>query len=169
MTNSKLKITLTFFSMILCFSVFAQRSQGNRGRGQGPQRGGMPDAYQILSKLDINNDDVIDREEASKDKRGKIAEHFDEIDSNGDELINLEELKDSLSNKKPKKISAEKIIERIDDNGDGTLNLLEVAAKNKKTLMLEFKSIDANQDEELDLEELKTYYSQQEKKPKKRR
>ena len=126
-----------------------------------------PDASEILSKLDTNNDDSIDKGEASKDKRGKISEDFDEIDTNDDELIDLEELKDSLNNRKsnnrPKRVSPEKLLKDVDDNGDGTLNELEIAAKEKRNLSDNFNSIDTNQDHEIDLEELKVFYLIKEK------
>ena len=171
MKSNKLKITVTIFSMLLCFGVFAQRGQGGRGgrQGESQQRGGKPDAAKILGMLDTNNDDRIDKDEASKDKRGKISENFDEIDTNDDELIDLEELEASLNNRKPKRVSAEKILKEVDDNGDGTLNELEVAAKDKQDLSENFKEIDINKDNELDLEELKAFYAKNEKSKRKKR
>lgn len=162
--NNNLKTTITIFSMLFCFSLFAQGppggGQGGRsgGKGQG-QKKEKPDASEILSKLDTNKDYLIDKDEATADKRGKIAEDFDEIDTNSDTFIDLEELKDSLNDrKKPKKISAKRIIEEVDDNGDETLNELEVAAKGKKALSDNFREIDTNEDGELDLEELKVFF-----------
>ncbi|MFD2916151.1 EF-hand domain-containing protein [Psychroserpens luteus] len=174
MKNNNIKTTITLFSFLLCFSVFAQGPPGGgqgggRGQGRGQEKGNKPDASEILSKLDLNKDSVIDKDEASQDKRGKISEDFDEIDTNGDEVINLEELEASLDNSKPKKISAEKIIKQVDDNGDGTLNELEVAAKNNRQLLLEFENIDTNKDHELDLEELKVFYSKMNNKKRKQR
>lgn len=162
MNNNNLKTTITIFSMLLCFSLFAQGppggGQGGRGGGKGQQRE-KPDASEILDKLDTNKDNLIDKDEAAADKRGKIAEDFYEIDTNDDKFIDLEELKDSLNDrKKPKKISAKKIIEEVDDNGDETLNELEVAAKEKKALSENFREIDTNEDGELDLEELKVFF-----------
>ncbi|RAJ16883.1 EF-hand domain-containing protein [Olleya aquimaris] len=173
MKNKKLKSALTLIIILLTFSLYAQGPPGGgqgggRGQGQqGGQRGGKPDASKILEKLDTNNDKVIDKDEASKDQRGKIAEDFDEIDTNDDEVIDLEELKASLNDRKPKKISAKKIIKELDDNDDGTLNKLEVAAKNKKELSENFSEIDTNNDNELDLEELKAFYAKNLDKPKK--
>jgi len=177
MKNNKLKNAVTIFSMLLCFTLFAQGPPGGgQGRGgmQGgnQQRGGKPDASEILSMLDTNDDDLIDKDEASKDRRGKISEDFDEIDANEDGFIDLEELKDSLNNRKParKKVSPEKIIKQVDDNGDGTLNKLEVAVKEKRELSDNFSEIDTNKDGELDIEELKVFFdSKEDKKPKKRR
>ena len=112
MKNNQLKTVLTVFSMLLCFSAFAQRGGGGRGGGRGgergQQRGGAPDASEILSKLDTNKDQVIDKDEAASDERGKMSEDFDVIDANGDEVIDLDELKASLDEKKSKKISAKK-------------------------------------------------------------
>jgi len=162
MNNNNLKTTITIFSMLLCFSLFAQGppggGQGGRGGGKGQQRE-KPDASEILDKLDTNKDNLIDKDEAAADKRGKIAEDFYEIDTNDDGFIDLQELKDSLNDrKKPKKISAKKIIEEVDDNGDEILNELEVAAKGKKALSENFREIDTNEDGELDLEELKAFF-----------
>ncbi|MEL0643418.1 hypothetical protein V6251_03420 [Olleya sp. Ti.3.14] len=175
MKNNQLKTVLTVFSMLLCFSVFAQRGggrQGGRGgeRGgeRGQQRGGAPDASEILSKLDTNKDLVIDKDEAASDERGKMSEDFDLIDANEDGVIDLDELKVSLDDSKPRKISAKKIIKAIDDNGDGTLNELEVAAKKKIELSDNFSKIDTNSDGELDLEELKAFFETDDK-PKRRK
>lgn len=173
MKNNQLKTVLTVFSMLLCFSVFAQGppgggGQGGRGGGRGQQRGGTPDASEILSKLDINKDQVIDKDEAASDERGKISEDFDVIDTNEDGVIDLDELKVSLDDSKPRKISAKKIIKAVDDNGDGTLNELEVAAKKKIELSDNFSKIDTNSDGELDLEELKAFF-ETDVKPKRRK
>jgi Ca2+-binding EF-hand superfamily protein len=169
MKNNQLKTILTVFSMLLCFSVFAQGPPGGGGQGgRGQQRGGTPDASEILSKLDINKDQVIDKDEAASDERGKISEDFDVIDTNEDGVIDLDELKVSLDDSKPRKISAKKIIKAVDDNGDGTLNELEVAAKKKIELSDNFSKIDTNSDGELDLEELKAFFETDDK-PKRRK
>ncbi|MGB5419018.1 EF-hand domain-containing protein [Algibacter sp.] len=173
MKNYKLNLSITIFAYLLSFGVFAQGpggGQGGRGggNGQGQQRGGKPDASEILSMLDTNNDDKIDKEEASNDKRGKIAEDFDEIDTNDDDLIDLEELKASLSGRKePKKVSPEKLIKEIDDDGNGKLNALEVAAKGNQVLTDKFSDIDTNEDSELDEEELKAFFEKEDNSTKK--
>lgn len=176
MKNNKLKLLLTVFSILLCFSVFAQGPQGGgqgggrgQGGGQGEQKGNKPDASEIFSKLDTNKDDFIDKDEAAKDERGKISEDFDVIDANEDGFIDLEELKASLNDKTPRKLSAEKILKQIDDNGDATLNELEVAAKDNRELVKNFSAIDTNQDNELDLEELKAFYDTKDKPKRKKR
>jgi len=162
--KQNLKTTVTIFSMLLCFSVFAQGhsgggGRGGRGGGKGQDRGGKPDASEILSKLDTNKDEVLDKDEASNDKMGKIAEDFDVIDTNEDGVIDLDELKASLDTRKPKKISAKKMLKEVDDNGDGTLNELEIAAKSELILMEHFSEIDTNNDGELDIEELKSFFN----------
>ena len=98
-----------------------------------------------------------------------MSEDFDVIDANGDEVIDLDELKASLDEKKSKKISAKKILKEVDDNGDGTLNELEVAVKNKIELMDHFSEIDSNNDGELDLDELKAFFESDDKSKRKKR
>lgn len=168
------KVTITLLTILLSIGAYAQPPQGGqrgqgRGQGQNQQRGEKPDASQILSMLDTNDDNTIDKEEASKDRRGKISEDFDEIDTNDDNLIDLEELEVSLNNYKPKTISPEKLLKEIDDDGDKKLNELEIAAKNNKLLSKNFNSIDSNQDGQLDLDELKVFYSKNNEKRRKRK
>ncbi len=172
MKKSKLNVVITIITMLFCLAAVAQRPQGRQGgrNGRGQQSAGKPDASKIFSMLDTNNDDKIDKDEASKDRRGKISEDFDEIDTNEDGFIDLEELKDSLNNKKPatKRITPEKLLKQVDDNGDGTLNELEIAAKDKRQLSENFSEIDTNQDNEIDLEELKVFYAKKEKSKRKK-
>lgn len=164
-----IKTLTTIFSMLICVTLFAQGPPGG-GRGGNQQRGGRPDASEILSMLDTNSDDLIDKDEAAEDKRGKIAEEFDEIDNDDDGFINLEELEAFLNNKKgPKMISPEKLIEQVDDNGDSTLNELEVAAKQQQELVENFEAIDTNDDKELDVDELKAFYESKENNKKHKR
>ena len=170
------KRAITVFSMLLCFGLFAQGppgggqgGRGGQGQGKSQERGGRPDASQILSILDTNNDNLIDIDEASKDKRGRIAEDFDEIDTNDDKYMDIEELEVSLSDRKPKKVSAKKLIKEIDDNNDGTLNELEVAASEKIEISKNFSKIDTNQDNELDIEELNNFYAENDKSTRKKR
>ncbi|RPE00807.1 EF-hand domain-containing protein [Aureibaculum marinum] len=156
MKNKNQKLAISIFLFLLCFGVFAQRpgEQGRRSNGQG----GKPDASQILSKLDTNSDNKIDIDEASKDQRSKISQDFDTIDTNDDQYIDLAELEASLNRKnRPKENSAEQIIKEVDDNADGKLNTLEIAAKEKLLLTNNFDEIDTNDDNEIDLEELKAF------------
>ena len=169
MNKTKIKAAITFLAIMLSFTVFAQGPGGRGGRqGGGEQRSGKPDASEILNKLDTNNDDKIDKDEASNDRRGKISKDFDNIDANADGFIDLEELEVSLDGKKPKKVSAAKVLKEVDDNEDGLLNELEVAAKDKRDLMDNFSTIDTNDDSQLDLEELKVFYSKDGNRKKKR-
>ncbi|MFY0630461.1 MAG: EF-hand domain-containing protein [Flavobacteriaceae bacterium] len=171
MKSNKLKITTSIIAFLLCVNVYAQRQGGRQsGDRQGmKQRGGQPDAEMILKKLDTNNDGVIDKEEAANDERKGISDRFDEIDTNEDSVINLAELKASLEGRKRKKPNAKKIIKQIDDNGDGKLNKLEVAAKENRMISKNFDAIDANNDNEIDLKELRTFLAKNEKKRRKRR
>ncbi|RED42674.1 EF hand domain-containing protein [Winogradskyella eximia] len=175
MKNRKITFVITVFSMLLCLTTFAQGppggGQGGRGgrQGGGPPKGEKPNASEILKLLDINNDDKIDKDEAAKDKRGKISEDFDTIDANEDGFIDLEELEASLDSRKPKRVSIKKLLKEVDQDEDGQLNELEVAAKDKRDLMANFSEIDVNGDSQLDIEELKAFYSKDDKKTKNRK
>ncbi|WP_299100705.1 EF-hand domain-containing protein [uncultured Winogradskyella sp.] len=144
--------------------------QGGRGDRQGgPPKGEKPEASEILKLLDTNGDDKIDKEEASKDERGKIAKDFDVIDTNEDGFIDLEELKAEIERKGPRKVSAKKLLKEVDQDEDGFLNELEIAAKDRRDLMEHFSEIDLNEDGQLDLEELETFYDAKDDDKKKRK
>lgn len=161
----KTKKLITAIFILTSINLFAQGPGGRGGRGNGnQQRGEKPSASKILEMLDVNNDKVIDKDEASNDRRGKISEDFAEIDTNEDGVIDLDELEASLeSMDKPREVSAEKVLKEIDDNEDGLLNELEVAAKDRRELINNFKIIDTDEDGQLNLEELKTFYSSMKK------
>ncbi len=171
MNKSKLNVAITIVTMLLCLTAVAQRPQGRQGgrSGQGPQSGGKPDASMIFSMLDTNNDKKIDIDEASKDTRGKIAQDFNSIDTNDDQFIDFDELQEALTNGNSNRNMAERMLKEVDDNHDGTLNNLEIAAKEKLELTNNFKEIDVNQDNELDLQELKAFYAKKEKPKRKKR
>ncbi|WP_179352524.1 EF-hand domain-containing protein [Winogradskyella vidalii] len=163
---NSIKVTLTILAVFINVIAFAQGppggGQGGRGGGQGgPSKGEKPDATEILKLLDTNNDDMIDKVEAVEDERGKIAKDFDEIDTNEDGFIDLEELEIELNREGPRKVTAKKLLKEVDQNEDGLLNELEVAAKDKRDLMDNFNDIDTNADSQLDLEELKVFYSKE--------
>ncbi|WP_417875911.1 EF-hand domain-containing protein [Winogradskyella sediminis] len=126
-----IKLAIVVMSMLISFGSFAQGPPGGSHGGKqggGPNKGEKPDASEILKLLDINSDGKIDKDEASKDERGKIAEDFEITDSNEDGYIDIEELEASLDSSKPKKISVKALLKAVDQNEDGQLNELEVAA-----------------------------------------
>lgn len=174
MKTNKAKVTFIILVLLISITAFAQGPPGGQGGRGGRQGGGdqqrqKPDASEILKLLDTNNDDKIDKDEAEKDKRGKISKDFDIIDSDEDGFIDLEELEASLDSSKPRKVSAEKLLKEVDQDENGLLNELEVAAKDKRDLMEHFSEIDENNDGQLDLEELKSFYSAKDDKKKKRK
>jgi Ca2+-binding EF-hand superfamily protein len=172
MTITKIKTGVTIFSLFASVTLFAQGPGGRggmQGQGNRPSRTEKPDASKIMSKLDTNNDNTIDRDEASNDKRGKISEMFDKIDLDANNSISFEELEASLENRGPKQKSAKDLIKDLDDNKDGTLNELEIAAKKNELLAINFKEIDSNKDNELDRDELKLFLSKNRKDKRKKR
>jgi hypothetical protein len=58
-------------------------------QGNGQPKGMPPSPEEIMAKLDTNKDGKISREEA----QGPLANDFDKIDSNKDNYITLDELK----------------------------------------------------------------------------
>ncbi|REG87326.1 EF-hand domain-containing protein [Winogradskyella sediminis] len=101
-----IKLAIVVMSMLISFGSFAQGPPGGSHGGKqggGPNKGEKPDASEILKLLDINSDGKIDKDEASKDERGKIAEDFEITGSNEDGYIDIEELEASLDSSKPKK------------------------------------------------------------------
>lgn len=173
MKTNKTKIIFTILVFLISITAFAQEppgGRGGRGRGQGgPPNGNKPNASEILKLLDSNNDELIDKEEAANDERGKIAKDFDIIDANEDGFIDLEELESALDSSKPRKVSVKKLLKEVDQNEDGLLNELEVAAKDKRDLMESFSEIDENKDGQLDKDELEAFYTPKEEDKKKRK
>ena len=124
------------------------------------ESGGVPNVTELIKEMDANGDGKLSKEEV----KGPLAEDFSKIDTNEDGVIDLDELEASLdSMDKPREISAEKVLKEIDDNEDGLLNELEVAAKDRRELVNNFKIIDTDEDGQLNLEELKTFYSSMKK------
>lgn len=61
------------------------------------QEGGKrkpPKPEEIVKRLDKDNDGKISKEEADGAPRGRMKEHFDDIDANKDGFIEAQELKD---------------------------------------------------------------------------
>ena len=156
MKSTQFTAVLFLFALLLCFPVYAQRQGGRPGGGDrqgGQQQRQRPTAAMVMEKLDLNNDGVIDLDEAAKDDRGIILENFKEIDANEDQVIDLDELKASLSNKRRRGPNAKKLMKELDDNEDGKLNELEVAAKDNRLIKNNFNDIDTNDDNEISLKE----------------
>ena len=62
-------------------------------------RAGMPNPELIINFIDTDKDGMISKTEASKAKKGRLAENFDLIDQNKNGFIDMEELR-SFSNYK---------------------------------------------------------------------
>ncbi len=117
----------------------------------------------ILSKLDVNKDQRIDKNEAKETPRGKLYERFNErfneIDTNADGFITLEELKaiKSLKSKREKNGKQAVHFQSIDKNEDGFLNFAEVKGSQFEILKSEFTKIDTNSDGRLHSSELRAF------------
>jgi hypothetical protein len=65
----------------------------------GPPPGGPPKAENIIAKLDTDKDGAISKTEVAADQR--LAEHFDQADSNHDGKVTAAELTAFFSTMKP--------------------------------------------------------------------
>jgi len=154
-----LKVVVLAVALVLSVPVSAQ--QQGRGKQNKNAQHNKPDPEQVIARLDTNSDGKIDKEEASQAQRGKLAVNFDNLDSNNDGYLVLEELEARSSgnkNKQKGKPSTEKVFEMVDNNQDGQLDKFEVAAKSKGNLEENFASIDTNTDDVISMEELNAFH-----------
>lgn len=107
-----------------------------------PEAGG---ARQQMKKLDTDGDRHISREEAKA--APKLAEAFDQIDTDKDGKLSADELKAWGQDK------AEDAFEGLDSNHDGALDKSELAGRPR--LLKHFDALDANKDGKLSREEFK--------------
>ena len=63
---------------------------------------GKPNADKIIKYLDSNKDGKISKTEASKAKRGRLADNFEKIDANKDGYLSKEELENMSKKRKDK-------------------------------------------------------------------
>ena len=78
--------TLLFTIALLTSAIGNAQENTDREKGRpGPEK--------IMERLDADEDGKLSKEEASKAKRGRLAEKFDEIDTNSDGFIDLDEFK----------------------------------------------------------------------------
>ncbi len=64
-----------------------QRGKGNKGNGEG-RNGERPDPKEVFAKLDTNEDGQL----AKSEVKGRMQNHFDEIDTDNNGFITLQEL-----------------------------------------------------------------------------
>ena len=171
MKNNILKVAVLAVALVLSVPVSAQ--QQGKGKQNKNAQYNKPDPDQVIARLDTNSDGKIDKEEALKAQRGNLAENFDNLDSNKDGYVVLEELEargaSGNKNKQKGKPSPEKVFEMVDNNKDGQLDKLEVAAKDRGRLEENFASIDTNSDDAISMEELKYFHATEKSKGKKKR
>ncbi|MBL8511007.1 MAG: EF-hand domain-containing protein [Betaproteobacteria bacterium] len=110
-----------------------------------------------LKAADKNGDGKISREEAAALPR--IAKKFDQIDTNKDGFVTLEEIKASMAQHAQEHGQhgaggdhGGKMFEKLDANGDGFISREEAASHPK--LAEHFDKLDSNKDGKLSKEEL---------------
>lgn len=112
-----------------------------------------------IKRMDANKDGQISNEEA----KGRLAENFDEIDSDADGQLTKEELQ--AFGKARMLERAEKRFAETDTNQDGQLSKEEVGDR----LQLKFDEIDTNADGQLSADELKAFAEKRREELKERR
>lgn len=60
----------------------------------------QPNPEKIIERLDTDGDGKISLIEAKASDKARLAENFDEIDTNSDGLITVKELKEAMENRK---------------------------------------------------------------------
>lgn len=105
--------------------------------------------HERLRAADTNGDGLISRAEAAALPR--IAQHFDQIDTNKDGQISVEEMR--AFHAAHAKHRGEHVFKNLDKNGDGKISREEAAAAPR--LAAHFDAIDTNKDGFITHEEMK--------------
>lgn len=123
--------------------------------GERPEcKGEHPNPEQIFKDLDTDESGSISQDEAADAKR--LAEHFDEIDADGDGEITKQEFGQHMEAMKEKhKGEHGEKFKDIDSDGNGSISKDEAEAGDAKRLFEHFDHIDADGDGELSKEELR--------------
>jgi len=115
-------------------------------------------------KADADGNGALSRAEVDK-SMPRLAEKFDQIDTNKDGQLSRDEMKGwkkthkhahKKGNKVDRQAKAAERFKHADANGDGKISRAE-AEKNAPRLVKKFDAIDANKDGQLTQEELRAY------------
>ena len=129
-----------------------------------PGAPGGPRAGHMLERLkagDTNGDGMISRTEAAALPR--IATHFDEIDTNHDGQVTMDELR--AFHEQRRAARAAEHFKRIDQDSDGRISKAEAQAAAPR-LFAHFDRIDANGDSFITPEEMQAFHQQHARGPK---
>jgi Ca2+-binding EF-hand superfamily protein len=117
-----------------------------------------------FKKADADGNGTLSRAEVEK-SMPRLAEKFDQIDTNKDGQLSRDEMKawkkthkhaHKKGNKADRQAKAAERFKHADTNGDGKISRAE-AEKNAPRLAKKFDAIDANKDGQLTQEELRAY------------
>lgn len=70
---------------------------------QAQEKKGPKTPAEVMERLDTDKNSLLSLEEVSKSKKGKMAEKFDSIDTNGDGFIDITELEARQEKRKNRK------------------------------------------------------------------
>ena len=105
-----------------------------------------------FDKLDTNGDQVITLEEAESAGAKRLVEHFAEIDADGSGEVTKEELRAHHEQRREEHRAK---LEAMDTDGNGAISLEEATAAGAEKLVEHFDRIDRNGDGELDRHEMR--------------
>ncbi|MEO0510079.1 MAG: hypothetical protein AAF065_09500 [Verrucomicrobiota bacterium] len=106
-----------------------------------------------LAKIDSNGDEVISLEEAEDAGADKLVDNFNEIDTDGSSDLTKEELREHYKSRMEDRRAQR---QSIDADGNGAISYDEAVDAGADKLVDNFERIDGNGDGELDREELQT-------------
>jgi len=113
-----------------------------------------------FKKADADGNGTLSRAEVEK-SMPRLAEKFDQIDTNKDGQLSRDEMKawkkaHKAGNKADRQAKAAERFKHADANGDGKISRIE-AEQNAPRLAKKFDAIDANKDGQLTQDELRAY------------
>lgn len=115
------------------------------------KKGKGPKHDKAFGKIDSNGDEIITLEEAESAGADKFVEHFNEIDADGSGEITKDELRVHHKQRMEERRAKR---EAMDADSNGSISLDEATNAGADKLVENFDKIDANGDGEIDCEEM---------------
>ena len=105
-----------------------------------------------FGKLDTNGDQMITLEEAQAAKAERLIERFSQIDTNGNGEVTKDEMREHHKQRKSERRDKR---EAMDANGNGSISLAEATAGGADKLVKHFEKIDRDGNGEITRKEMK--------------
>ena len=105
-----------------------------------------------FGKLDTNGDQMITLEEAQAANAERLIERFSQIDTNGNGEVTKDEMREHHKQRKSERRDKR---EAMDANGNGSISLAEATAGGADKLVKHFEKIDRDGNGEISRKEMK--------------